>query len=100
MIFVDDGDVICCSGLVPPVRAGAPKPNIVMIDRGEQRAKKFDSEDQQDLANCGLCIDPEYNILWSFSPATRKIACFNPIAANINGTWLSLGVCDDDKVTT
>ena len=38
-----------------------------------------------------MCVDPEYNVLWSFSPHSGKVACFNPIAADIEG-----GSCDSD----
>lgn len=50
---------------------------------------RFDGEGQQDLSGCGMCIDPEYNVLWSYSPDSNKVACFNPIAANIESKcWI------------
>ena len=49
---------------------------------------RLESEGQQDLTKCAVSIDPEYNILWSYSPESNKISCFNPIAANIEGMYM------------
>ena len=46
---------------------------------------RFDGDEQQNLGDCGVCVDPEYNVLWSYSPHSGKVACFNPIAADIDG---------------
>ena len=46
---------------------------------------RFDGEDQQQLAGCGVSMDSEYNVLWTFSPSSGKVSCFNPIAADIEG---------------
>ncbi len=46
---------------------------------------RFDDDGQEDLSGCGVYVDPEYNILWSYSPKDNKMSCFNPIAANIEG---------------
>ncbi len=29
---------------------------------------RFDDDGQEDLSGCGVYVDPEYNILWSYSP--------------------------------
>ena len=47
---------------------------------------RLESEGQQDLTMCAVSIDPEYNILWSYSSESNKISCFNPIASNVEGT--------------
>jgi len=60
------------------------------------QSPRFDGEDQQNLLGCGVCIDPEYNVLWSFSPCSGEVSCFNPIAADIedsSGTILSTSIC-------
>lgn len=49
------------------------------------QSPRFDGEDQQNLLGCGVCIDPEYNVLWGFSPCSGEVSCFNPIAADIEG---------------
>lgn len=46
---------------------------------------RLEGAEQQKLADSAVSIDPEYNILWSYSADTNKISCFNPIAANIEG---------------
>ena len=46
---------------------------------------RLEGEGQKDLADCAVSIDPEYNILWSYSADTNKVSCFNPIAANVEG---------------
>ena len=80
-----------------------------MIDRKELKAKRcmciisrectlthiaytplcrLEGEEQQGLTDSAVSIDPEYNILWSYSTDTNKVSCFNPIAANIEGMML------------
>ena len=48
----------------------------------------MDDDSQQILVGCGVCIDPEYNILWTYSPDGNKVASFNPVTSNIQGTYL------------
>ena len=55
---------------------------------------RLEGEEQQDLTDSAVSIDPEYNILWSYSADTNKISCFNPIAANIEGMmYITLYTC-------
>ena len=58
-----------------------------------QTHTRFDGEEQQDLGDCGLCVDPEYNVLWSYSSHSGKVACFNPIAADIDGECENKSYC-------
>ena len=30
-------------------------------------------------------MDPEYDVLWTFSPSSGSVSCFNPTAADIEG---------------
>ena len=46
---------------------------------------RLDNEDQENLGNCALCVDPEYNVLWSYTPNSLNVSCYNPIAAEVKG---------------
>ena len=46
---------------------------------------RFDDEGQEDLSDCGVYADPEYNVLWSCSPEGNRMSCFNPISTSIDG---------------
>ena len=45
----------------------------------------MDGEDQQNLADRALCVDPEYNVLWTYSPSSLEVNCFNPVASEVKG---------------
>lgn len=36
-----------------------------------------------------MYVDPEYNVLWSYSALENRMSCFNPIATNIEGMDLA-----------
>lgn len=47
---------------------------------------RCDSDDQQELCGRGLCVDPEYDVMWSYSNHPQPtIACYNPVTTNIKG---------------
>ena len=58
---------------------------------------RFDDEEQQELSVCGVYLDPEYSVLWSYSAEENRMCCFNPITANIEGecackcVWVYVG---------
>lgn len=83
------------TGIVPPVDADR-KTSFIMIN-SDLKPKKFDDEEQQELSGCGVYLDPEYNVLWSYSAEENRMCCFNPITANIEGdstgTILSTSIC-------
>ena len=46
---------------------------------------RLDGDEQEDLSGRSLCIDPEYNVLWSYNHDTNEMCCYNPVAAEVNG---------------
>ena len=44
---------------------------------------RLDGEEQQNLTNMSLCVDPDYDLLWGCG--TSEIFCFNPLAAELKG---------------
>ena len=46
---------------------------------------RLDGDEQEDLSGRSLCIDPEYNVLWSYNHGTNEMCCYNPVAAEVNG---------------
>lgn len=50
---------------------------------------RFDDDGQQELPGCGLHVDQEYNLLWSYNPQDCNFSCFNPLATSIKGMRIS-----------
>ena len=46
---------------------------------------RLDGDEQECLSGRSLCIDPEYNVLWSFDTSSFEICCYNPVAAEVKG---------------
>lgn len=49
---------------------------------------RFDDECQEDLSGCGVHVDSDYNVLWSYSAKQNSMACYNPVANNMEGTGM------------
>ena len=43
----------------------------------------MDGEDQVDLTNMPMCVDPEYDLLWGCGQS--QISCYNPLAVGLKG---------------
>ena len=52
----------------------------------------MDGSAQQDLGGCGVCMDPEYNVLWTYSPQTKMVGSFNPMTSSIQGLYLHISL--------
>ena len=64
-----------------------PNPHVSVNDLKSPPLSRYDADDQQDLSGRGLCIDPEYDVLWSFTDDPQPtIACFNPVTTGVKGT--------------
>lgn len=46
---------------------------------------RLDGEDQECLSGSTLCIDPVYNVLWTYVPQSLQLSCYNPVAAEVKG---------------
>lgn len=43
----------------------------------------MDGDDQLDLTNMSLCVDPEYDLLWGCGES--QVSCYNPLAVGLKG---------------
>ncbi|XP_019862398.1 PREDICTED: E3 ubiquitin-protein ligase MYCBP2-like, partial [Amphimedon queenslandica] len=73
-----------CIGLLPP-SIDEMKSSLVVINPTTLLSKKLDGDEQESLSGRSLCIDPEYNVLWSFDASSFEICCYNPVAAEVKG---------------
>lgn len=97
------------TGIVPPSEDTGRKTNFIILENSDLKPKKwvwpvfvivqpcdlycpirFDGEEQEDLSGCGVYLDPKYGVLWSYSEQGNRMACFNPIATNIEGMSMLL----------
>ncbi|CAL4105683.1 unnamed protein product, partial [Meganyctiphanes norvegica] len=53
----------------------------LVISRSDGQCRSFSSHNQISAAGQTVCLDPVYNVLWSFNNSTQEISCFNIVAA-------------------
>ncbi|XP_053398701.1 E3 ubiquitin-protein ligase MYCBP2-like isoform X4 [Mercenaria mercenaria] len=74
-------------GLIPMGEDNAGIMKCLMINKVDGNCRSsfvinsFGSGEQVDLSSKAVCLDPVYNVLWSFSPEDNEIQCYNVIAA-------------------
>lgn len=55
----------------------------LVINKREGNCNSFKSRDQVDFYNKTVCMDPIYNVLWSYNPSNHEVTCYNIIASEI-----------------
>ena len=54
---------------------------------------RIDGDDQADLSDSALCVDPEYSMLWAYNTRKGILSCYNPITAEVKGQhYLACGL--------
>ncbi|GLH12984.1 Probable E3 ubiquitin-protein ligase HERC2 [Gryllus bimaculatus] len=51
------------------------------ISKRDGNCSSFGGPDQADLSNTATCLDPLYNVLWSYHPSSQEVACYNVVAS-------------------
>ncbi|XP_071483934.1 E3 ubiquitin-protein ligase MYCBP2-like [Diadema antillarum] len=55
----------------------------LMLNRKDGACTSFTGVDQSQLRGCSICLDPLYNVLWSYNPLLHQIQCYNILKTGI-----------------
>ncbi|XP_056610662.1 E3 ubiquitin-protein ligase MYCBP2 isoform X7 [Triplophysa dalaica] len=69
-------------GLVPTSVSEPPPFKCLLINKIDGSCRTFNDSEQEDLQGFGLCLDPVYDVIWRFLPATCEICCYNAVIAD------------------
>ncbi|XP_031417201.1 E3 ubiquitin-protein ligase MYCBP2 isoform X1 [Clupea harengus] len=69
-------------GLVPTSASEPPPFKCLLINKVDGSCRTFNDSEQEDLQGFGLCLDPVYDVIWRFLPATREMWCYNAVIAD------------------
>ncbi|XP_060534839.1 E3 ubiquitin-protein ligase MYCBP2 isoform X2 [Cylas formicarius] len=72
--------------LVPNQEAVSKNFKCLVINRKDGNCNSFKGPDQADFSNKVVCMDPIYNVLWSYNPSNHEIDCYNVIASELQTT--------------
>lgn len=51
-----------------------------MINKRDGNCNSYSGSDQVDFSHTATCLDPLYNVIWSFNPANNETNCYNVIS--------------------
>uniref|UniRef100_A0A8C8JY02 RCR-type E3 ubiquitin transferase n=1 Tax=Oncorhynchus tshawytscha TaxID=74940 RepID=A0A8C8JY02_ONCTS len=69
-------------GLVPTSVSEPPSFKCLLINKLDGSCRTFNDSEQEDLQGFGLCLDPVYNVIWRFQPASKEMCCYNAVIAD------------------
>ncbi|XP_046902595.1 E3 ubiquitin-protein ligase MYCBP2 isoform X13 [Hypomesus transpacificus] len=69
-------------GLVPSSVSEPPPFKCLLINKLDGSCRTFNDSEQEDLQGFGLCLDPVYDVIWRFLPASREMWCYNAVVAD------------------
>lgn len=55
----------------------------LVINKKDGNCNSFKGQDQVDFQSKIVCLDPIYNVLWSFEASNHQVCCYNIIAAEL-----------------
>uniref|UniRef100_A0ABM0LXG7 Probable E3 ubiquitin-protein ligase MYCBP2 n=1 Tax=Saccoglossus kowalevskii TaxID=10224 RepID=A0ABM0LXG7_SACKO len=67
-------------GLIPTDSASTVK--CLMISGSDGNCKSFSGPDQVTLKDRCICLDPVYDVLWSYDPLTSHVCCYNVLTGD------------------
>ncbi|XP_058885301.1 E3 ubiquitin-protein ligase MYCBP2 isoform X4 [Acipenser ruthenus] len=69
-------------GLVPASKSEPPPFKCLLINKVDGSCRTFNDSEQEDLQGFGVCLDPVYDVIWRFLPASREFWCYNAVIAD------------------
>ncbi|MEQ2246774.1 E3 ubiquitin-protein ligase mycbp2 [Ilyodon furcidens] len=69
-------------GLVPSSVSEPPPFKCLLINKMDGSCRTFNDSEQEDLQGFGLCLDPVYDVIWRFLPASKEMWCYNAVIAD------------------
>ncbi|XP_063604995.1 E3 ubiquitin-protein ligase MYCBP2-like, partial [Penaeus indicus] len=53
----------------------------LVISRSDGQCRSFSTADQINVGGHTMCLDPVYNVLWSYDNSSQEVRCYNIVAA-------------------
>ncbi|XP_074650729.1 E3 ubiquitin-protein ligase MYCBP2-like [Tubulanus polymorphus] len=64
-------------GLIPNCEEGQSPIKCLVISKTDGTCRSFSGTDQANLGLNSVCLDPCYDVLWSYSPQRSTVTCYN-----------------------
>ncbi|KAJ9574765.1 hypothetical protein L9F63_008079, partial [Diploptera punctata] len=72
--------------LLPTQSDHAGSFKCLAINKRDGNCSSFSGGDQVDFSNTATCLDPLYNVLWSYHPGTHDMTCYNVVGCETRAT--------------
>ncbi|CAL1686165.1 unnamed protein product [Lasius platythorax] len=69
-----------CIILIPHQNEHANSFKSLMISKRDGTCNSYNGADQVDFNNCAACLDPLYNVIWTFNSTNNEISLYNVIS--------------------
>ncbi|KAK9891452.1 hypothetical protein WA026_014685 [Henosepilachna vigintioctopunctata] len=69
--------------LIPNYEESAKSFSCLVINKRDGNCNSFKAKDQMSFCGKAICLDPIYNVLWSYNPQNHEIECFNIISSEL-----------------
>ncbi|XP_076623337.1 MYC binding protein highwire isoform X2 [Colletes latitarsis] len=69
-----------CIILIPHQNDQANSFKCLVISKRDGTCNSYSGTDQVDFNNCAACLDPLYNVIWTFNPINNEISLYNIIS--------------------
>lgn len=71
------------SVLIPHQTDHANSFKCLVISKRDGTCNSYSGTDQVDFNNCATCLDPLYNVIWTFNPINSEISLYNIISTEV-----------------
>ncbi|CAK9797457.1 E3 ubiquitin-protein ligase MYCBP2 [Anthophora quadrimaculata] len=69
-----------CIILIPHQTDHVNSFKCLVISKRDGTCNSYSGMDQVDFSNCATCLDPLYNVIWTFNPMSSEISLYNIIS--------------------
>lgn len=69
--------------LLPNQPDGSSTFKCLVINKRDGMCNSFKNKDQVDFTGKTVCMDPTYNVLWSYNPLNHEVRCHNIVASEL-----------------
>ncbi|XP_076287336.1 MYC binding protein highwire isoform X6 [Lasioglossum baleicum] len=74
-----------CIILIPHQNDHANSFKCLVISKRDGTCNSYSGSDQVDFSSCATCLDPLYNVIWTFNPTNNEISLYNIISTEARG---------------
>jgi len=72
-----------CIILIPHQNEHANSFKSLVISKRDGTCNSYSGVDQVDFSNCAACLDPLYNVIWTFNSVNNEISLYNIISTEV-----------------